>query len=662
MEVAFDARAQSRLRRAQILAAALFVLGLGAAFARDVLYAPEVPFLSRRDAPWIVAPTPIQTHGMEIDRAHPPTSFFARPFQVDAPHGPVTVHVRALREVALFLNDRELPLEPADASRWRHARQLDLAPHLVAGTNVLAARVRNPVGNPALQVWIEGLPERIETDTRWLAAWEGDPVAFAVFAEGSLRHPDADVLPAPVASLVQHARALALFGAGGALLFLVLRRCPPRFARRAPAVALGLVALFWAVFYRRVLGDPAEIGFDAAAHLEYIDWIATRLALPHPTDGALMYHPPLYHALSGLAVAALGPLGVSRHLLVSLLPMASGFGMALVAGAMMRALRPGAPWLAVGALLAAGLLPMSLTVASCPSNEGPFALFASLAQLVALHALLRRASHRDDVLLGVLLGAAALTKYTSLFLVPILLGAVALKRLAVERSGLARAIGGAALGGGIAFALAGWFYVRNVLLAGDPLVWNLDADPERSWWQLPGLHTAEYWLRFGDSLTRPWFSSFHSFWDSLYSTLWGDALVSGAVEPGLALRWRYDAMAACFLLAIPATLLLALGWLRAARAALRGEDAGRRLALSLVCLLPPLFLATIVSGALRYPFWSGPKAFYALALTPTLAVLGVLGFSGLDCWLAARAPLAIRALPYAWAGAFFAMIAWSYLG
>ena len=104
-------------------------------------------------------------------------------------------------------------------------------------------------------------------------------------------------------------------------------------------------------------------------------------------------------------------------------------------------------------------------------------------------------------------------------------------RLAVERTGFAPAARGAALSASIALALAGWVYARNAILAGHPLVWSLDSDPGKSWWQLPGFHTADYYLRFGDALRLPWFSSFYSYWDSLYTTLWGDGLLSGAAGP-----------------------------------------------------------------------------------------------------------------------------------
>jgi hypothetical protein len=654
---------ESVLRRGQILAGALLAVAVAAALARDVLVSPAAPFLSHRDAPWIVAPTPLQTDGLAIDLAHPPTSFFARPLEVGVPVGPVILHVRAMREVELFLNDAQLPLPPADPRLWKDARTLDLRPHLAAGRNVLAARVRNPAGPPALQLWIDGLADRVETDASWLAAWEGDPIARGVVAEDSLRHPDAGELPAPGASLAQHATAVALCALAGALLFLALRRLPEGAARRAPAFAVAAVAVLWILLFRRALGVPAEVGFDAAAHLEFIDWIAAHRALPHPREGSIMYHPPLYHAATAVLLAVFRPAGFGQHAVALWLPMASGFGMALAAGATMRALAPGSPWLVAGAVLAAGLLPMSLTVASCVSNEAPSAFFLALALLAAVRALLReRASPRDDVLLGAALGGALMTKYSGLVWAPLLIGAVAFKRLAVDGEGAVRAAQGAARAGGIFLALAGWVYARNLLLTGDPLVWNLNVDPGRSWWQLPGFHTVDYFLRFGEALRAPWFSSFYSFWDSLYSTLWGDGLLSGASGPRAAVhRFRYDVMAAGFLLAAPATVLVAAGWLDTVRASLRGGDLGRRLADSLLVLLPAVLLATIASAILRYPFWSGPKSFYALGLTPVLAVLGVRGFAALDALLA-RAPLPVRALPYGWAAAFLGTIAWSYAG
>ena len=661
MPVAPASRGTDVLARWQIAATALLLLGIAGVVAFQVLRSPEVPFLTAGDAPWIVAQTPLQTNGMELDAAQPPRSLFERRFSGAGRSERVTLHVRALRTFELSLNGQLVPAT-SDPARWKDVAVIDVTSRIIPGENVLVARVTNPAGNPAVQIRIEGLAEPIVTDTRWPSAWEGDPVAYAAVAQDSLRHPESAALPATFASLRAKALPLALFAAIGATLFVALLR-RPRAAQWAPAAALALVAVFWLLLFGQVLRTPADVGFDAAAHLQYIEWLVTHRALPPPGAGSAMYHAPLFHALAALLLALLRPLGASDHFALALLPLAAGLGMVWVARGMARALLPGAPWIEAAAILATGFLPMNLTLASCVSNEAPYALLASLALLVTVRALVReRTSLRDDALIGLLLGAAALTKYSALLWVPLLLGALALKRLLVERTPVARAALRGALGLALVVVLAGWVYARNYALSGDPLVWNLNATPGKSWWQLPGFHTAAYFTRFGEALVLPWFSSFHSFWDALYSTFWGDGLLSGAVSPGSAARrWDTTWMAAVFLLAAPATLLLAAGWIDAARRSLRGEALGARLAFSLLFALPPILFASVLSVNLHYPFWSVGKAFYALALAPTRGLLGALGFAQLDALLG-RAPLAFRALPHAWAAAFLLAIACSYAG
>ena len=642
MTAASASSARDAFARWQLGIAALLALGLVGAFAHEVLRSPAVPFLLAGDAPWIVAQTPLQTNGMLIDPAHPPLAFFERRFSGDAHAARVTLRVRALRDVTLFLNGQQILA--SDPERWKDVTELDVTDRIVPGDNVIFARVRNPDGNPALQLRIEGLAEPLVTDTRWPSAWEGDPVAHASLADDSFRHPESTELAAPLPSLRAKAIPLAAFAFLGAALFLLLRRRPDA-AAWAPAVALVLVAVLWLLLLRRVVQVPAGVGFDAEAHVAYIEWLFAHRALPLPSDGAAMYHPPLAHAFSALLLGALGPLGLDTRVILALPPLAAGFGMVWVARAMARALVPGAAAVETAAILATGFLPMNLTIASCVSNEGPYAFLASLALLATVRALLRvRANLRDDVLLGVLLGAAALTKYSSLLWIPMLVGTLGLKRLVVERTRFARAISGAALSLALVIALAGWAYLRNWLLTGDPIVTSRTL-PGVVWWQLPGFHTAAFFTRFGDSFAAPWFSGFYSFWDSLYTTFWGDGLLSGAVSPRVAVRrWNYPWMASVFVLALPATLLLGAGWIETARRSLAAPGLGRRVAFSLLFVLPPILFAPLLSGNLRYPYWSLAKSFYALAITPSVGLIGALGFARLDTLLQ-RAPAATRCHP-----------------
>ena len=85
---------------------------------------------------------------------------------------------------------------------------------------------------------------------------------------------------------------------------------------------------------------------------------------------------------------------------------------------------------------------------------------------------------------------------------------------------------------GAELAVAGWFYVRTWMELGQPVVGNWNAPGEgRVWWQQPGFHTPAYLTGFGQALVHPYLSGFHSFWDGLYSTLWGDGYLGGRVLP-----------------------------------------------------------------------------------------------------------------------------------
>ena len=656
------------LTRVQLALATGFALVAAGLLVRQALFAPEVVLLPPgQGAEWIADPMRLHTHGMWIDKASPRARLFERTFTVPASHGAVRLRARALGDLRVFVNGQAVDLSARDSRQWRRPVVSDVTALLAPGENHVRAEVRNARGAALLELRIDGLPEPVATDERWRAARDGDPFEAARLADDRAPLPEALSLPSPGPSLRAHAGLfLGLFalGAGASLLARGRARVP----QGAPLVAGLAVGLFWIAFFAtKVLRIPATIGFDAAGHTDYVRWILAHGSLPLASDGFATYHPPLYHAVTAglLAVAQPTPGGVVERAVFGLLPALSGLGMAFVSGRVAHVAAPRSPGIRAGAIVAGGLLPMSVALGAYVSNESPHAFLASLAILATLAGLVApRATPRHDLAIGALLGAGLLAKYTSAVLVPILLGALAVKRVVAERSGFVRAASGAALGVGVAGAIGGWVYLRNWLHFGDPFVWNLDVDPTRTWWQLPGFRTPGYFLRFGDALVHPWFVGFQGFWDSLYTTFWGDGLLGGTSGArafhGL---WRLDIMAAGFLLALPATALLFGGWLRTVRLALRDGDPGRRLASSLVAFLPVLFLLSLVSMGLALPFWSVNKAFYALCATPLFALFLALGFESLDRRL--RSPGAARggrAALWGWAAALLGATVLAYLG
>jgi hypothetical protein len=175
--------------------------------------------------------------------------------------------------------------------------------------------------------------------------------------------------------------------------------------------------------------------------------------------------------------------------------------------------------------------------------------------------------------------------------------------------------------------------VRNWLLFGDPVVWNLDVPGAATWWMLPGFRTSESYLRFGESLRHPFFSGFASFWDGVYSTLWADGLVGGMIR--VATRhpfWRYDWMTLVPALALPATALSGLGLVRLVAESFTDPRPARRLVISMLTTLLLLLGYSLLLITLRLPFYAQAKAPYVLAATLPLALCGAEGIA----WTAER--------------------------
>jgi hypothetical protein len=230
--------------------------------------------------------------------------------------------------------------------------------------------------------------------------------------------------------------------------------------------------------------------------------------------------------------------------------------------------------------------------------------------------------------LALTLGLGLLTKFTSLLVAPAIAGVVALRVWWVDGRGPLRALGvfASVLGG--AAGVAGWFYLRNWLRFGDPLVWNLDVPGAATWWMQPGFHTPAWYTSFGESLHHPYFAGYVSFWDGVYSTFWGDGLAGGMIS--LATRhgaWRYDFMTIGYGLALPASVLLAAGFVLTVRDSFVEPQLGRRLALFLATALVFGLGFSLLYITLGLPFYAQAKAFYVLAAIAPLSLVATTGLA-----------------------------------
>ena len=170
--------------------------------------------------------------------------------------------------------------------------------------------------------------------------------------------------------------------------------------------------------------------------------------------------------------------------------------------------------------------------------------------------------------------------------------------------------------------IAGWHYMKLWRDYGNPFTGNWDSAVIVSWWQYKGLQTPGYFFSFGDSLIRPFFSGLHSFWDGLYSTLWGDGLLGGSDNLWTRSPWNYDLMAVGFVLALVPTVLALTGLMRALAGCFRSAT----LPWLMLMAIGWLFAFAILSMSLKVPSYAQAKAFYGLPVLLPFCALGALGF------------------------------------
>lgn len=657
-----------QLSRLQAAAWTLLLVVCTGALVRATLFDDEVPFVTEGDTgAWIAVPVEPTADLIAQMPDDPPPVTFVRRFDAVAGGADASLRGRALRQVEIELNGEAVDV-PGDGVRWKRGFESDVAAHLRDGRNELRATVRNAHGPALLQLSLEMGDTRIETDARWQAVVRGRNPVAAVIARDTDIHPESRLLaPASHVATDQAPILLVLFltfAAGGWALATRLRAHP---WPRAPQATLGAVTVFWLlVYFVKGTRMPVALGFDAHAHLAYIDYLILHASPPTAAYGFSTYHPPIFHTLTALVVGltGVGSETAAGPALYRIVPMLAGLATVWLTGSVARRLWPGESLRPTLAIAAAGLLPMNVYMATYVSNETLHATWVSLALLIATRAMLGAGFDVRRVLaLGGVLGLGLLTKFTSLALAPLIAAFAAARLWVIDGRSAVRAAGLAVALLAVAFGIAGWFYVRNWILFGDPVVWNLDVPGAATWWMLPGFHTTEAYSSFGESLTHPFFSGFASFWDGVYSTLWGDGLVAGMIR--VATRhsyWRYDYMTLVHPLALPATALFAWGFVLLVVESFRDPSPARRLVFSMATAVLFVLSFSLLFITLRLPFYAQAKAPYILAATLPLALCAAEGLSWLPRRLTSTPSRPWLAVYLGWLGTLAAVIVVAFLG
>jgi hypothetical protein len=587
--------------------------------------------------------------------------------------GQVVLHVKALRQAKVLVNDVEVSDQTPGTSRFRCAAELDITSFLRHGTNRIEVEVHNPGGPALLHLWLGGLPEIIGTDESWLAeTWQTGkrirPLVSAARADDTRMHEDSLLLTTPLESLL-HKRIVivTLFLIASCLFLFVQSRKRSMPLTWLPLGVMIFITVGWLwLFVFKMSRISTAVGFDAPGHLFYIDYIVGHGRLPTADEGWSTYHPPLFYLLSAAFVKGFGAIGATggQTIALKLLPFLGGLGNIWLTYALARRLFVNRPAHRLIAIVVAGTLPMNIYMSAFVSNESPHACLSALCVLCTVRILSQPASSfRGLLLAGILFGLAILSKITALLVAGLAFGFLSWKLIAIEQRPFRRAalLMGSFLMGTL--AISGWFFGKNLVETGRFLPTNWGHTGAKLWWQQPGFHSLAYYTSFGESLRHPYFSVFNSFWDGEYSTLWGDGQIGGIVSTHQqSSAWNFDFMSGGYLLAFPLTLLMILGFLHLLRAAGREQNASRQLVvLFLLTLIYYMYCAMLLYSA-WLPFIATVKAFFGLCLLGPLALAAASGFTLVDGILKEKRLLAFRTVLHGWFWTTIAVLYLSYAG
>jgi hypothetical protein len=300
---------------------------------------------------------------------------------------------------------------------------------------------------------------------------------------------------------------------------------PSRWRARWPLAAILLLFVAMATWYSLII--PLGEAPDEVPHFTYVRYVALHGRLPTTVDEHEAFQPPLYYVMGAVltfwleddadapfavrhnaqydAADPRAPKNLLLHTadevwpfrgwalawhLVRLLSIAMGATTVWAIYRLGCLLFPAQQAIPLAMAGLAAFTPQFLFMSAVANNDNAATAFTALVlwQTAALLQDRRLASFWPRRgLLGLLLGLGLLSKASLLALVPVvmlaLLVAAIRGREAQGREGgsdswsgqataLPRALGGLAVTLGIAGAIAGWYFVRNWVLYGDPLAWS----------------------------------------------------------------------------------------------------------------------------------------------------------------------------------------------
>lgn len=589
------------------------------------LYGGSYLLINEKNAQWIRFPEPFR---LQIHYSQKITTGFRTTLTGPAAGTATILTMRSAGDATVFIDKK--PIFFCRSSKLKKTgdkHRVDLSPFLDPDNHELRIDVSSTEGHPLLIAYSE-MPN-ICTGDHWEASKDGVHWVSAIPADKI----DSPAISRTFPGLKQSIGNLTPF-----YIFLFLffffwnisaaeptgRRCSIK--SFSAGNVRWLVMLAWVVMaVNNFWKLPVDMGMDFKGHMQYILHLVETRRIPFATEGWQMFQQPLYYLLTSGLYDFLHRLFTDETSIrtIKLLSVLCGMLQVEAAYQTMRLVYPTKEAIQKFGIVFAGFIPMNLYMSQSLGNEPLAAALISFTILTAVRLAesQNEASREKALLLGFLLGLALLAKVSAVLVVLPLLLFIASEIF--TKNGFARksaqsAAGIAAVVLFSAFAVSGWYYIRNYMEMGRFFIGGWDNARDIVWWQDPGYRTVQQFYSFGESLFHPVFSSFHGFWDALYSTFWADGYISAYNRP----PWNYPFMMTGVWLSLFPSAALAIGVV----AAVRMEAGKRRRVLLFSAGSVLLFLVAIFYMFITVPFWSSAKASYALGLLPCFALLAAAGF------------------------------------
>jgi 4-amino-4-deoxy-L-arabinose transferase-like glycosyltransferase len=287
---------------------------------------------------------------------------------------------------------------------------------------------------------------------------------------------------------------------------------------------VGLIVIFAGLAALYSLTTPIFEAPDEVWHYAYVRYLAEGHGLPSLADdesGAYqeVAQPPLYYAVAALA-SRLSPdedlealmwhnpgfgyqAGVTvndnKNMLIHTareqfpwhgavlavrlarcVSLAFGLLTVVAAWGLGREAFPQRPFLALGVAALVAFTPQFLFISGVVSNDSAAAALATCALWAIARTTHREVTYRRSFAVGLLIGLATLTKTSALLLIPLAVLALILARRPPTQASSAHSLTSTIVHCSLfivtAFAIGGWWYLRNALLYHDPLALYVHQD------------------------------------------------------------------------------------------------------------------------------------------------------------------------------------------